>query len=84
MPPVLKWVDGLPSGESAEAVVRGDVSAVPVAVLHTVGRAGLIGVSLAVAGMEADRKLVKYSLAGAVGIEAFVLLWTWWNARKST
>lgn len=74
---------GLPSGDSAEALVKGDAGAAPTVLFHTLGRAGLIGVSLAVAGMPADRKLVRYSLASAVGIEAFVLVWSWWNARKS-
>lgn len=74
---------GLPSGDSAEALVRGDVSAIPTVLFHTLGRAGLIGVSMAVAGMPVDRKLVKYAAASAVGIEAFVLVWSWWNARKS-
>jgi hypothetical protein len=75
---------GLPSGDSAEAVVRGDASAIPAALFHTIGRAGLIGVSLAVAGMPADRKLVRYSLASALGIEAFVLVWSWWNKDKKS
>jgi len=87
----FKWISsqadrlgGLPSGDSAEALVKGESSALPRVLFHTIGRAGLIGASLAVAGLPADRKLVRYSLASAVGIEAFVLVWSWWNKDKKS
>lgn len=73
-------VAGLPSGESAARLVRGDLDALPLAALHTLGRASLIGAGLAIAGLREN--LVKYSLSAAVAIEGFVLLWSAWEARK--
>lgn len=71
---------GLPSGESAARLVRGELEALPLAAVHTLGRAALIGAGLAIAGLRVG--LVKYALAGALSIEVFVLLWSAWEARK--
>jgi hypothetical protein len=73
----------LPSGESAEALVRGEPGALPKVIFHTALRAGLVGVGLVVAGMSKPSELVRYSLAGALGIEAFVLVWAYANKGKT-
>lgn len=67
-------VGTLPSEESAEQIVRGDMSAIPQAIIHTLARAGLIGIGLALVGVREG--LIKYSLAGALSIETFVLIHT--------
>lgn len=73
-------VAGLPSGDSAERLIGGETAALfPVAV-HTLGRAMLIGVGMAAAGVR--QGLVAGALGGALGIEAFVLLWAWYEKRK--
>lgn len=80
---MIRWLDdnevaalsGLPSGDSAEALVRGDAGALPTAVLHTLLRGVLVGTAMSIAGLRLDQGLVKYSIAGALGIEAFVLVW---------
>lgn len=79
-PPKVRWLDGLPSGESAAAVVSGDLNAVPVAAFHTLVRAGLIGLGMYAAGLR--QHAVKYSIAGALGIEVFVLLWAWYEKQQ--
>jgi hypothetical protein len=75
-------LSGLPSGDSAEQLVSGDVNALPKVVLHTALRGALIGTALRVSGMTFEKGLVRYSLAGALGIEAFVLVWALANRRK--
>lgn len=70
-------LEGLPSGDSAEALVRGEAGALPYVVGHTLLRAGLIGSALSVAGMTWKTGLFKYSIAGALGIETFVLVWAY-------
>jgi hypothetical protein len=63
----------LPSGTSAYRLMTGDPSGLLGVVGHTIGRSALVGVGMAVAG---ERKhLVRNALAGALGIEAFVLVW---------
>lgn len=75
---------GLPSGESAEALVAGDVSAIPVMIFHTAMRAALVGVGMYVVGLRGPN-LIKYSLAGAASIEAFVLAWALYeNGKKKS
>jgi hypothetical protein len=76
------WLEGLPSAESAEALVGGDVGALPKVLLHTTVRGGLIGLGLYAAGMRGAKNLVKFGLAGAVGIEVFVLLWAWYEKEN--
>jgi hypothetical protein len=73
---------GLPSGDSAEALVRGEPGALPKVVGHTLLRAGLIGGALSVAGMTWKTGLARYSLAGALGIETFVLVWAWLKQER--
>lgn len=76
------WLEGLPSGESAEQLVAGDTGALPKVVLHTVVRGALVGLGLYAAGMRKGGELVKYGLAGAVGIEVFVLLWALYEKNQ--
>jgi len=80
--PQVRWLDGLPSGESAEQLVRGDWEALPKVAFHTATRAGLIGLAMYVAGLHAPKLLLRYSVAGALGIEAFVLLWALYEKNK--
>lgn len=67
-------LSGLPSGESAQRFARGDWGALPEVAFHTVLRATLIGAAMSLAGMP-SKDVVKFALAGALGIEAFVLVW---------
>lgn len=73
----LRWLgqpascDTLPSAGSAAALVRGDVAAVPLVLWHTLVRATLIGIGLAVVGQR--EHLVRNAIAGAAAIEVFVL-----------
>lgn len=71
--------DTLPSAQSAAALVRGEPGSFLRVLGHTGGRALLIGVGLAVVGER--EHLLKYSIAGALGIEAFVLAYTYYQQR---
>jgi len=77
----VEWLGALPSGESAEALVGGDLSALPVVTFHTGLRAGLIGLGLYAVGFRGEQ-LVKGAIAGAIGIEAFVLAWALYERSK--
>lgn len=77
----VQWLGALPSGESAEALVGGNVSALPVVVFHTGLRAGLIGLGLYAVGFRGEQ-LLKGAIAGAIGIEAFVLAWAIYERGK--
>jgi len=64
----------LPSYSSAVKLVRGEPGGLSGVILSTAGRAALIGSGLYVLGGQREN-LLKLSLAGAVGIEVFVLAW---------
>ena len=66
----------LPSGDSACALMSGDIRALPRVAFHTVGRAALISIGICLAGERDWRKLVAYSLGAALTIEIFALGWT--------
>lgn len=69
----------LPSGTSAYKLMSGDPGGLLGVVGHTLGRSVLVGTGMAVAG---ERKhLVRNAVAGALGIEAFVLMWAAWKVR---
>lgn len=70
----------LPSGSSAAALLSGDMSALPLAVAHTVLRAGLVGAGLLVAGERTH--VVRNAVAGSLAIEAFVLSWAAWKLHR--
>ena len=74
---------GLPSGESAQALVRGEPGALPVVVLHWGLRAILIGSAIAAFTPVRGALLLKTALAGSSGIEAFVLGWAWISKEKA-
>lgn len=76
------WLGGLPSGESAEQLVAGDAGALPKVILHTAVRGALVGLGLYAAGMRGGKDLAKFGLAGAVGIEVFVLLWALYEKNQ--
>lgn len=65
----------LASGDVTGQLIEGDVSALPKVIGYTLLRSVLVGVGMAVAGMPIDRNWVKYSLAGGIGIEVFIILW---------
>jgi len=78
--PTCPACPALPSGTSAYRLMSGDPSGLVGVVGHTVGRSVLVGVGMAVAG---ERKhLVRNAVAGALGIEAFVLVWAAWKAHQ--
>jgi hypothetical protein len=71
----------LPSGTSAYRLMTGDPMGIVGVVGHTLGRSVLVGTGMAVAG---ERKhLVRNAVAGALGIEAFVLAWAAWKAYEA-
>jgi hypothetical protein len=69
----------LPSAEAACGLVEGKSGSLAKVIGTTALRAALIGVGLAVAGER--QHLVRNSVAGALGIELFVLGWALF-ARK--
>jgi hypothetical protein len=71
----------LPSGSSAVALLSGDVRALPAVVGYTAARAALIGTGLLVAGERAH--VIRNAVAGALAIEAFVLVWGAWKIKTS-
>lgn len=68
-----------PSSMSAHRVVRGDLSKLPLALLHMVGRAWLIWIGAQTFGRDID---FGDALAGAVGTEAFLLFYMGWKGRQ--
>lgn len=71
----------LPSQSSAAALVRGDISALPIVAAHVAGRAAIIGAAMALFGERDPRRFVGGSLAGSFGIECFVLAHELWTQR---
>lgn len=70
----------LPSGTSAYRLMSGDPEGLLGVVGHTIGRSVLVGTGMAIAG---ERKhLVRNAVAGALGIEAFVLVWAAWRVHE--
>jgi hypothetical protein len=65
----------LPSADSANRVLDGDTSSIPRAVLHTAGRAALIGVGMWTFGHFKPRDAAVGGISGAVAIEGFALLY---------
>ncbi len=70
------------SYESACDLYRGDPTAIRRVGLGVVTRAFFIGAGLALAGMRDERDLFVYSIAGSLGVEAFVIGWVWKNSPK--
>ena len=63
-------------------VYRGDPTAMERVGLGVLTRALFVGAGLALAGMKDPKDLVKYSLAGSLGVEAFVFGWVWANRGR--
>lgn len=71
----------LPSASSALALARGEPGALPVVVVHTALRAGIIGAGLYVSGQR--RNIVRTALVSSMAIEAFVLCWAMWKNNQA-
>jgi len=65
----------LPSGDSANRLLKGEPGALGMVLLHFAGRAALISVGLYAAGVRKPKQLAALSLAGSAAIEAFVLVY---------
>ena len=65
--------NALPSGAAAHDLVNGRPGGLGKTILCTFGRAALIGTGMWIAGKRDN--LGRDALAGAVGIEAFVIAW---------
>jgi hypothetical protein len=63
----------LPSASSALALVNGTPGALPLVIMHTGLRAGIIATGLFVAGQRSH--LIRTALVSSLAIEAFVLGW---------
>jgi hypothetical protein len=68
----------LPSGQAAYALMHGDPGALLRVLGYTAFRALLIGAGLFAFGNR--EHLVRNSIAGALGVEAYVL---WWASRQN-
>ena len=79
-PPPTSCPAALPSGSSAAALLSGDMSALPIAVAHTVVRAALVGAGLLIAGERAH--VIRNAVAGSLAIETFVLGWAAWKLHR--
>lgn len=62
----------LPSASSAWSLVNGEPGALPLVLVHTALRAGIISVGLLVAG---QKQIAKNAIVSSLAIEAFVLGW---------
>lgn len=68
-----KCLTTLPSGQSAQRLIDGDWSAIPMVVLHTALRGLLASGGIYLLG---DRKhAIRNGFAAAVGIEIYILTW---------
>ncbi len=65
----------LPSASAAANLLDGKPGGLAECVTATVVRGALIAIGLRAAGVKKPRELAKLGLAGALSIEAFVLLW---------
>jgi len=72
----------LPSSTTAYRVVAGDTSALWLLLRDAAGRAGLVGVGAYAAGVRGEN-LWRASIGGALGIEAFVLAYAYWQTRRA-
>ena len=72
----------LPSSTAAYRLLAGEEDAVGAVVLSTVGRMALVGVGAWLAGVR-GKSLVRASIGGGIGIEAFVLAYSAWNLNRA-
>ncbi len=84
--PVCAHCASLPSSDSAYEAVSGVSGGWWKVAGTTLLRAGLVGAGIAtydkIAGVK-HKRLVQRAIAGAVGIELFVLAWTWFKAPRT-
>jgi hypothetical protein len=66
----------LPSGDSACALMSGDISALPRVAFHTLGRSALIAIGVYLAGVRKPSRVAAIALCSALTIEVFALGWT--------
>lgn len=72
----------LPSASSARDLVLGRPGALGRAAAHTALRALLVGAGAAALGLRGP-SLIRASIGGAIGIEVFVLSWTYYHWKTS-
>lgn len=65
----------LPSSDAVALALSGDPAGILTVVGSTLLRAGLIAGGMYLAGVRGQKTLVRGSLGGALGIEAFVFMW---------
>ena len=70
----------LPSGRAAADLVNGRPGGLAKTIACTFGRAALIGTGMWLGGKQEN--LFRDALAGALGIEAFVLAWAAYRANE--
>ena len=70
----------LPSSNSVYAVASGDVSALPVLLLHFVARSAIVGLGLAAVGFR-GKQLVAGSVAAGAAFEVSLFGWALWAKR---
>lgn len=71
----------LPSAASAMALVQGVPGALPMVIMHTTLRAGIIGVGLLISGQRSG--VVRTALVSSCAIESFVLVWAAWLRARA-
>lgn len=74
----------LPSQKGAAALVAGDLSALPLVGAQLVGRAALVAIGMAVAGVRKPDQLIGGSLAASAVIELFVIVHELVQQRQSS
>lgn len=72
--------DTLPSGRAAVDLVNGKPGGLTKTIACTLGRAALIGTGMWLGGKREN--LGRDAVAGAVGIEAFVLAWALYRSSE--
>lgn len=72
--------DTLPSGRAAVDLVNGKPGGLVKTIACTIGRAALIGTGMWIGGKREN--LGRDAVAGAVGIEAFVLAWALYRSNE--
>ncbi len=70
----------LPSASSALALVNGEPGALPLVIVHTTLRAGIIATGLLIAGQRAH--VIRTAMVSSLAIETFVLGWAIWSKNR--
>ena len=64
-----------PSNAAACRFLNGEPNGAVAVIGTTLGRAALIGAGMWIFGLREPKDLVKYAIAGALGVEAAVFYW---------